>query len=111
MRKDREVKPLICLHCGREPANRPRGLGYRCFYTPGVRAQYPPTDLKFAYRGYGVGNSDPPAPACPTTAAPGSPNKVAVLADRAAAGRALHHPADSRFPGDPRPLLFFSRGS
>lgn len=39
----------LCRHCGREPANRPRGLGWACFYTPGVRDLYPSTS-KYAAR-------------------------------------------------------------
>lgn len=30
----------MCVHCGNEPATRPRGLGWKCFYTPGVRDRY-----------------------------------------------------------------------
>lgn len=34
-------KPLLCRHCRREVINRPRGLGWTCYYTPEIRALYP----------------------------------------------------------------------
>ncbi len=34
-----DPRPL-CRHCHAEPAARPRGLGWRCYYLPGVREQY-----------------------------------------------------------------------
>jgi len=96
-----------CRRCGHCRANRPRGLCWSCFYTPGVREQYPPTGPS-GRRGVGYQhNSLPrPLPALPTTAAPGTPEKVTVLEERALQGVGLFHPADARFPGDLRPLLF-----
>jgi hypothetical protein len=44
----------------------------------------------------------------PTTAAPGTPEKLAVLESRAAAGLAIFHPADARWPGDPVTLVFLA---
>ncbi len=41
---------------------------------------------------------DPPPPAVPTEAPPGSPEKIAILAERLAAGVALWHPCDSDAP-------------
>jgi hypothetical protein len=85
----------MCRHCGRRKACRPVGLCWPCYYTPEVRALYPSTS-KFARRGVGGGNVDrPPAPEA-TAARPGSAAKVAVMADRAAAGFALWHPNDQR---------------
>ena len=37
----------VCRNCNRGPVNRPRGLCWSCYYTPGVRDQYPSTS-KFA---------------------------------------------------------------
>jgi hypothetical protein len=48
-------------------------------------------------RGYTVGagiNASGRLPEVPTLARPGSPEKVAVLAERAAAGQRLWHPGD-----------------
>jgi hypothetical protein len=39
----------ICRHCGKKKVNRPRGLCWACYYTPGVKELYPVTS-KFAPR-------------------------------------------------------------
>ena len=98
----------ICRHCGQCRINRPRGLCWSCYYTPGVRELYPSTS-KHAYRGLGAGLWSVPLPSVPTTVAPGTPEKLAVLAARARAGQAMFHPADARWAGDPRPLEFLRR--
>ena len=41
---------MLCRHCNRRPSNRPRGLCWTCYYTPGLRDQYPSTS-KFGRRG------------------------------------------------------------
>jgi len=87
-----DTRPL-CRHCNRKFVNRPRGLCWTCWYTPGVRALYPSTS-KFARRGVPDYCGRSPLPS-PTAAPPGSPEKVAVLEARAARGQALWHPADS----------------
>ena len=82
----------LCRHCHRASVNRPRGLCWSCYYTPGVREQYPSTS-KFARRGVGnfCGNAQP----CePTAALPGSPEKVAILEERARMRQQLWHPLD-----------------
>lgn len=86
--------PKVCRHCRREPANRPRGLGWKRYYTPGVKDLYPSTS-KFARRGAGNITGVQPLPAKPTDAVPGSAEKVAVLEARAAAGESLWHPKDA----------------
>ena len=63
----------LCRHCHRASVNRPRGLCWSCYYTPGVRERYPSTS-KFARRGVGnfCGNAQP----CePTAALPGTPTQ------------------------------------
>jgi hypothetical protein len=89
---------MLCRHCQRVRSNRPRGLCWSCYYTPGVRELYPSTS-KFARRGVDDFNGQPPLPAQPTDALPGSPEKVAVLEERARLGVSLWHPLDA--PGDP----------
>ena len=42
----------VCRHCSKSKVNRPRGLCWSCYYTPGVRDLYPSTS-KFARRGVG----------------------------------------------------------
>lgn len=83
-----------CRHCGAVRASRPKGLCWTCYYTPGVRARYESTS-KFSRRGTDEGSSSllPPEP---TQAAPGTEAKMQVMALRAQAGVALHHPADAR---------------
>lgn len=87
-----KVRPK-CRHCKTRWANRPRHLCWRCYYTPGVLGRYPSTS-KFANRGYGNGMAGPVKDAAPTGVRPG-PEKVAVLARRAAAGEKLWHPLDA----------------
>ncbi len=86
---------MICRHCGRSKVNRPRGLCWSCYYRPGVRDQHPSTS-KFARRG--VSNFCGNAPLAPfgTSALPGSPEKLAVLTERARLKQALFHPDDAR---------------
>ncbi len=73
-----------------------RGLCWACYFTPGVRGNYPSArESKFARRGildfYG-GYRDPEAA---TEALPGTAEKVAVLEARASAGVALWHEGDA----------------
>lgn len=47
------VRPR-CRHCGNELVTRPRGLGWKCFANPAIRAMYgPPAEAtaKFAPKG------------------------------------------------------------
>jgi hypothetical protein len=85
---------MVCRHCGHSRVNRPRGLCWSCYYKPGVRERYPSTS-KFARHGIGNGNEMAPLPTEPTRARPGSPEKVAVLEDRARRRQALWHPLDA----------------
>lgn len=102
---------LTCLHCGGRPACRPRGLCWTCYYTPGVRLGYGGTS-KFARLGSGVASDfvgPRPLPAEPTEHPPGTPGKLGVLAERAAAGEHLFHAFDAREPGDDRPRRWRER--
>lgn len=85
--------PNVCRHCHSGPANRPRGLCWVCYYRPGVRDRYPSTS-KFARRGLGNFNGLSTLPS-PTGALPGSPEKVAVLEQRAQLQQSLWHPRDA----------------
>lgn len=95
----------ICRHCTKSKVNRPRGLCWSCYYTPGVKEQYPSTS-KYARRGVGNFSGNAPLPPTPTTAVPGTAEKLAVLEQRAKLKQAIFHPADARYPGDPRPIEF-----
>lgn len=49
------VAPLVaCLNCGSRKPNRPRGLCWRCYYTPGVATRHQPLDLPQNRRGHGT---------------------------------------------------------
>jgi hypothetical protein len=84
---------MLCRHCQKVKSNRPRGLCWSCYYTPGVREQFPSTS-KFARRGVSDFNGRARLPE-PTAALPGTPEKVAVLEERARLGLALWHPLDA----------------
>ena len=85
----------VCRHCGHCKVNRPRGLCWHCYYTPGLKEQYPSTS-KYARRGVGNGvRHNPPLPAEPCLFPPGTPQRLAEVERRAAAGEQLHHPQDA----------------
>jgi hypothetical protein len=85
---------MLCRRCQKVKSNRPRGLCWSCYYTPGVREQFPSTS-KFAHRGVGNFNGRTKLPPFPTGALPGTPEKVAVLEERARLGVSLWHPLDA----------------
>jgi hypothetical protein len=91
---------MLCRHCQKVKANRPRGLCWSCYYTPGVRDLYPSTS-KFARRGVSDFNGRTRLPAEPTSALPGTPEKVAVLMERARQGVSLWHPLDATLENAP----------
>ena len=93
----RRPKPAVCLNC-QNPArsvNRPRGLCWGCYYTPGVKELYPPAS-PYARRGIGNVNRTSRLPAAATDAEPGTAEKVAVMCERAARGESLFHPGDPK---------------
>ena len=85
---------MLCRHCKKTKANRPRGLCWSCYYKPGVRELFPSTS-KFARRGVPNFCGKAPLPELATTAAPGSEEKIRVLMERAAKKQALWHPGDA----------------
>jgi hypothetical protein len=93
----------LCRHCHRSKPNRPRGLCWTCYYTPGVRQQYPSTS-KFARRGVGDYDGESPRAPLPTSALPGTAEKVLVLMQRARMRVALWHPADAPMDLESRKL-------
>ena len=94
---------MLCRHCNRVPSNRPRGLCWSCYYTPGVRELYPSTS-KFARRGVSDFNGRARLSARPTSALPGTPDKVAILEERARLGLSLWHPLDVPMDAESRKL-------
>lgn len=89
---------MMCRHCGQSRVSRPRGLCWTCYYTPGLRTLYPSTS-KYGQRGVSDTNARATPPPFPTTALPGSPEKIAVLAERAQNHQQLWHPRDGMLDG------------
>ncbi len=88
----------LCRHCQVAVCCRPRGLCWACFGRTEIRNSHPVAVNKFTRRGTGLGRTHV-APRFPTTAVPGSPEKIAVLAERALAGELLFHRQDARGAG------------
>lgn len=88
-----------CRHCKKVKCNRPRGLCWSCYYTPGVKELYPPTS-KYARRGVGLHAATRGEPKG-TKAPPGSSQKKSVMAARAAAGLSIFGTADVKDYEDP----------
>jgi hypothetical protein len=86
-------RPRLCRHCQRGRICRPRGLCWSCYDTPAISSRYPSTH-KHGRRGVANGYKNAPPPRRPTCAAPGSPEKVRIMVERAARGEALWHPLD-----------------
>lgn len=84
----------ICRHCQSKFVNRPKGLCFSCYYTPGVRGLYR-SQSKFGKHGIGLGNAPKPA-AGPTGCLPGTLRKMVVMRRRAMAGQTIWHPLDAR---------------
>jgi hypothetical protein len=83
----------LCRHCGEQLATRPRGLCASCYYQPELRTLYPPTG-KCGRRGLDSKRLRR-LPSTPTRALPGTPEKIAVLAERLHLGLELWHPDDA----------------
>ena len=79
------------------------GLCRRCSRDPAVKLRFPSTS-KYVRKGAGLGCRGYRLPDAPTSAAPGSPAKVAVLEERARLGLALWHPLDAPMDAESRRL-------
>lgn len=88
------MTPAKCRHCGRPKVNRPRGLCWTCYYTPGVREKIGVLPSYVKNRGHGLATGPCPIPPTPTRAIPGTAEKIAVMEARAAAVFAIFHPDD-----------------
>jgi hypothetical protein len=94
-----------CRHCGYPNVNRPKGLCWSCYYTPGIRELYPSSGPvvrgqdsvagDYSRRGAGLKNALGKEPA-PTRARPGTPEKMAVLQGRVERQEFLFHQADAQ---------------
>lgn len=84
-----------CLHCKDRRFLESRGLCSKCYKKMNIRNLYP-REIETQRK-----SEEPPEPEQlpePTTAFPGSPEKVAILQKRFTAGQHLWHPCD--FPQD-----------
>lgn len=85
---------MMCRHCNGREATRARGLCWRCSFNPEIRELYPKSSHHMARRAEVqdfCGGYTLPDP-CPHP--PASPEKLAVLEARAAAGLSLWNPDD-----------------
>lgn len=94
---DRNPPVASCRHCKKGNPTRPRGLCYGCYSDLPTRNSYPPTS-HYARHGI-IGSGVHQLPIHPTSAQPGTAEKICVLMDRAQRGESLWHPLDngSRF--------------
>lgn len=84
---------LRCVHCGKR-RKKARGLCHKCHSTHCIRERYEVSDSPSTRRAEPDCTGTRPLPDAPTTARPGSEDKLAVLAERAARRQQLHHPDD-----------------
>jgi hypothetical protein len=85
---------LICRHCRRWKAIRPRGLCTRCYETNGVRELYPVSQSNGAVRSGVPAVSRGDLPPERTATVPGTEARIRVLEERAAMGWALFRSDD-----------------
>lgn len=101
---------VICQHCKKFSANRPRRLCWACYYNNSIRERYAPETTNGVVAGLSnlLGMSEIDAntlreenrqrvgrlPDSFTNAPPGSPEKKMILAMRARLKQSLHHPLD-----------------
>ena len=84
------IKKSMCRHCGKEVVSRPRGLGWRCYYTPGIQALYPIKAVDSNNRGVDTPTRLPEKP----TSLPPGPERIPVYRARLERGEHWQHPRD-----------------
>lgn len=92
------AEPRKCVHCGTtKNVSRPRGLCWTCYYTPGLRDQYPPVSKKGEYGALaGKDRNVQSAQPTPTDTLPGTEERFRVMEERVRNGQATKHPEDAR---------------
>jgi hypothetical protein len=88
---------MLCRHCGKRIACRTSDLCTPCYNVAEIRQKYRHLAKSSDHRGVGTAGSR--MPSRPTRALPGTPEKVAVLEQRAARNEALWHPKDPTWYG------------
>jgi hypothetical protein len=84
----------LCRHCGLRKRCRPRGLCWACYYDKAITVLYPSTSKFGRWSLIADTRSTRPLPPQPCVARPGSPEKIAVLEERAMLRVQLWHPMD-----------------
>ena len=84
----------MCRHCHRRRINRGRRLCWSCWTNLNIRNLYPASDSKFSKRGIIDYNGASKIPAHATNTVPGTPERMDVLACRAARGESLFRDGD-----------------
>lgn len=92
--KNKDGIRKLCVVCNRSHISRPRGMCWRCYYNPEVKRVM--STSKHARRGVCLGNELLPLPSEPTSAEPGSEEKIMEFCNRASGGFRLHHPDDKK---------------
>lgn len=94
---------MLCRHCRKAPATRPRGLCWTCYDQPGIRDLYA---VKWRFVAPVIRDSygSRPLPPEPTNARPGSREKVRILHQRALLRCQLWHPRDAPMDEESRRL-------
>ena len=87
----RKFVERTCRHCGTRTVSRPRGLCSSCYYRREIREQYAVVAQAYDTDRH---NQHRHVLGTPTRALPGTPEKVAVLMERARLGQALWHLQD-----------------
>jgi hypothetical protein len=87
---------VMCQHCRKKPARRPRGLCWACFDNRAIRARFPLEDERYGRHGLGVRDRPSRPPAQPTEALPASEQKIRAMEVRAKNGEGLFHREDGR---------------
>jgi hypothetical protein len=82
-----------CRHCRKVKKMGNRGPCRECFAVPSIKRRYRPLPSVGVF-GVGLGFGGFSLPPAPTTAAPGTAEKVAVLEERARRKVWLWHPLD-----------------
>lgn len=84
-----------CRHCRRIRGRRPRGLCWKCYFTPTIRRRYPTRRNQFCdLPRVGDVNRNAPLPTVTSRALPGSAEQLDILERRAAQGLSLFGPRD-----------------
>ena len=87
----KKQKPF-CVHCKKNKAQRSRQLCVKCYDNLEIRNSTPPVTL-CGYRGLSYLRS-PKLATLPTSALPGSIEKIRVMQERLSRGEAVFHPDD-----------------